>query len=224
VETPEFYPFLTPNEILSYLGRLRGMGGADLSSRIKEVLHLVKLDDWAGVRIEKFSRGMKQRLAFAQALLHDPPILILDEPTLGLDIKNAEIIRDLLKTLKCTILLTTHYLNEAIMLCDRIGIILHGKLMYIDTPENLKRNYAGNRVFLIDTNDNQVAKMILTKNPFVNTVIEKNTKLEVHLNKCNNYFDVLNDIQDLKLLQFQELDTGLEGLFFDIDDERNKGN
>jgi ABC-2 type transport system ATP-binding protein len=79
LETPEFYPFFTPKETLSYLGRLRGMHGEELEARATEVLELVRLDKWAEVRIEKFSRGMKQRLAVAQALLHDPPILILDE-------------------------------------------------------------------------------------------------------------------------------------------------
>lgn len=85
IETPEFYPFLTPVETLSYLGRLRGMGKSDLPKAIKQSLIKVKLTEWANVRVGKFSKGMKQRLAIAQAILHDPPILILDEPNLGLD-------------------------------------------------------------------------------------------------------------------------------------------
>ena len=120
--------------------------------------------------------------------------------------------------------MTTHYLNEAILLCDRIGILQHGKLMYIDTPDNLRKIHKENRIFLIDTDDNQRAKRILTNNPFVNSIIDRNTKLEVHITKCDNYFDVLNDIQELKLVEFQELNTGLEGLFFDVTDESEKNN
>ena len=73
IETPEFYSFLTPEETLSYLGKLRGMSGDHLRDRVKELIQRVRLEDWSNIRIEKFSRGMKQRLALAQALLHDPP-------------------------------------------------------------------------------------------------------------------------------------------------------
>jgi ABC-2 type transport system ATP-binding protein len=96
VETPEFYSFLTPEETLSYLGRLRGMRGDDLRSSIKEVISLVGLKEWAAVKIEKFSRGMKQRLALAQALLHNPSILILDEPALGLDPRGVVEFREII--------------------------------------------------------------------------------------------------------------------------------
>ncbi|MDD4875825.1 MAG: ATP-binding cassette domain-containing protein [Dehalococcoidales bacterium] len=85
IETPEFYSYLTPYEVLGYFGRLRGMNGNKLQKQIDEIINLVNLNDWKKERIEKFSRGMKQRLALAQPLLHDPPILILDEPAPGLD-------------------------------------------------------------------------------------------------------------------------------------------
>lgn len=143
VETPEFYQFLTPNETLSYLGRLRGMDGRELKSRINEVLKLVKLDEWVNIRIEKFSRGMKQRLAFAQALLHDPPILILDEPTLGLDPRGMVEMRDILKKARKekTVFFASHMLAEVVKVCDKIALIDHGRLLVYDSIAHLKKKY-----------------------------------------------------------------------------------
>ena len=114
VETPEFYPYLTPEETFSYLGRLRGMRGRGLESRIEEVIKLVRLEGWAKVKIEKFSRGMKQRLAVAQALLHDPPILILDEPALGLDPRGMMEVRKIFKEARKekTVFYASHLLTE----------------------------------------------------------------------------------------------------------------
>jgi ABC-2 type transport system ATP-binding protein len=143
VETPEFYPFLTPNETLSYLGRLRGMSGLELRSRIKEVLELVKLDEWVNIRIEKFSRGMKQRLALAQALLHDPPILILDEPTLGLDPRGMVEMREILKGARKekTVFFASHLLAEVVQVCDKIALIDHGRLLVYDSIAHLRKKY-----------------------------------------------------------------------------------
>jgi len=143
VETPEFYPFLTPNETLSYLGRLRGMDGHELKSRINEVLKLVKLDEWADIRIEKFSRGMKQRLALAQAMLHDPPILILDEPTLGLDPRGMVEMREVLKKARKekTVFFASHLLAEVTKVCDKVALIDHGRLLVYDSIARLKRKY-----------------------------------------------------------------------------------
>ncbi len=85
VETPEFYPYLTPRETLAYLGELRGMRKEEIKTRTDEVLKTVKMEDWADKRIGKFSKGMKQRIAIGQAILHKPELIILDEPTSGLD-------------------------------------------------------------------------------------------------------------------------------------------
>jgi len=216
------YNRLTAYDNLLFYANMYSIG--DPENRAKELLEFMDLIPWKDQFIENFSLGMRMKVALARTLINDPEILYLDEPTLGLDIKNAEIIRNFLKTLKRTILLTTHYLNEAITLCDRIGILQHGKLVYIDTPDNLKRIHGENRVFLLDTSDNQTAKKVLTENPYVRSILDKNMKLEVHLTKCENYFDILNDIQDLKLLQFQEVNTGLEELFFDVGDEPDKNN
>lgn len=143
LETPEFYPFLTPEETLSYLGRLRGMDGRKLKRRMKKVIKLVRLDRWINVKIEEFSRGMKQRLAVAQALLHDPPILILDEPALGLDPRGMMEFREIFKEArrKKTVFLASHLLTEVVQVCDRVAIIDSGRLRVYDSITNLKRKY-----------------------------------------------------------------------------------
>jgi len=143
VETPEFYPFLTPEEILSYLGRLRGMRGDGLKRRIKEVIGLVKLEEWITVKIEKFSRGMKQRLAVAQALLHDPPILILDEPGLGLDPRGVVEFREIIAGVgkEKTVLFASHQLVEVAQICNQVAIIDHGRLLAYDNIDELEKKY-----------------------------------------------------------------------------------
>ncbi len=143
VETPEFYPFLTPEETLSYFGRLRGMRGEGLRHRIKEVIHLVRLEEWVTVKIEKFSRGMKQRLAVAQALLHDPPILILDEPGLGLDPRGVVEFREIIEGVgkEKTVLFASHQLVEVAQICNKVAIIDNGKLLAYDNISELERKY-----------------------------------------------------------------------------------
>ncbi len=143
LETPEFYPFLTPEETLRYLGRLRGMSGQRLKSRIEEVIKLVRLEGWAKIKIEKFSRGMKQRLALAQTLLHDPPILILDEPSLGLDPRGMMEVREILKEERKekTVFFASHLLTEIVQVCDKVAIIDHGKLRTYDDIARLKKKY-----------------------------------------------------------------------------------
>lgn len=140
VETPEFYPQLTPNECLSYIGHIRGMSTETIQERSHEVLEEVKLLDWADQRTGKFSKGMKQRLAIAQALLHEPNILILDEPTTGLDPRGMFEVREIVRQLKATeitILMSSHLLNEVQEVCDKVAIIDKGTLLAYDTVENL---------------------------------------------------------------------------------------
>ena len=140
VETPEFYPYLTPLETLAYLGRVRGMHHEDIVRRSDEVLHQVKMEQWRTTRIGKFSKGMKQRLAIGQALLHEPDILIFDEPTSGLDPRGMVEVREIIKQLKkehYTIFMSSHLLGEVQETCDRAALIDHGKLLVYDDIENL---------------------------------------------------------------------------------------
>jgi ABC-2 type transport system ATP-binding protein len=141
VETPEFYPYLTPVETLAYLGRIRGMSMADIRKRTNDVLTEVKLEEWRSTRIGKFSKGMKQRLAIAQALMHEPEILILDEPTSGLDPRGMVEVREILRRLKkqdYTIFMSSHLLLEVQEICDSAALIDRGKLLVYDSIDNLK--------------------------------------------------------------------------------------
>jgi ABC-2 type transport system ATP-binding protein len=143
VETPEFYSYLTPEETLGYLGRLRGMRGDELKSRIKEVIELVRLEEWGKVKIEKFSRGMKQRLALAQTLLHDPPVLILDEPALGLDPRGVVEFRQIIEGAgkEKTVFFASHQLVEVAQVCNQVAIIDHGRLLAYDSIAKLEKKY-----------------------------------------------------------------------------------
>jgi ABC-type multidrug transport system ATPase subunit len=143
IETPEFYSYLTPEDNLSYFGRLRGMKGEWLKKRIKEVIALVKLEKWGKVKIEKFSRGMKQRLALAQCLLHDPPVLILDEPGLGLDPRGVVEFREIIENVgkDKTVFFASHQLTEVAQICSQVAIINNGQLLAYDSIADLEKKY-----------------------------------------------------------------------------------
>ena len=140
VETPEFYPQLSPNECLSYVGTIRGLSAEVIADRSQAVLQQVKLLDVAERRTGTFSKGMKQRLAIAQALMHQPSILILDEPTSGLDPRGMVEVRDIIKGLlktDITILMSSHLLYEVQEVCDKVAIVNRGVLLTYDSVKNL---------------------------------------------------------------------------------------
>ena len=126
---------------LRYFASLYHVDPQTSKSRIPYLLEMVGLEDRGKEKVEGYSRGMKQRLHIARTLLHDPEVLFLDEPTIGLDPIGARETRELIRNLQAeekTILLTTHYMFEADALCDRIAVIDHGKILALDTPEGLK--------------------------------------------------------------------------------------
>ncbi|MHB8605550.1 MAG: ATP-binding cassette domain-containing protein [Thermoplasmatota archaeon] len=149
-QEPSIDTSLTARENLTLHGRLYAVPRAELKPRIEEMLKLVGLTERADDIVKKFSGGMKRRLEIARGLLHKPAIVFLDEPTLGLDPATREHIWDYIRMLRddfgTTILLTTHYMEEANILADRIAIIDHGTIVALDTPERLKASLGGDVV------------------------------------------------------------------------------
>ncbi len=130
-EQPYFYDHLTARELLTYYGQLSGMDGKQLPSRVDAILDEVKLTDSKNVQLRKFSKGMLQRAGIAQAILHDPKIVFLDEPMSGLDPMGRREVRSLIERLKergKTVFFSTHILSDAEMLCDRVAILNQGEL------------------------------------------------------------------------------------------------
>jgi ABC-2 type transport system ATP-binding protein len=144
---------LTARENLEYFAALYHVAPAETKGRINEILETVHLTDRADDYVEKFSTGMRQRLVLARALLPAPELLLLDEPTVGLDPQAARDLRERVVQLRDegrTVLLTTHYMEEADQLCDRIAIVDHGRIVALDTPEGLKRNLTATEVVRLE--------------------------------------------------------------------------
>jgi len=141
------YNDLTARENLRLFGELYDIPKAVLKQRIEDLLKFVRMEKWADARIATFSTGMKQRINVIRALVNQPEILFLDEPTLGLDPQSSVEIRELIRRINAehetTMILTTHIMVEADQLCDRIGIIDRGKIVALDTPANLKKVVSG---------------------------------------------------------------------------------
>ena len=148
------YDRLTARENLKLFGKLYNIPGDELNDRISDLMSLVKMEKWANTQIGTFSTGMKQRINVIRALLNQPEILYLDEPTLGLDPQSSSEIRDFIRCINeengTSIILTTHMMVEADLLCDRIGIIDDGKIVAMDTPDNLKRIVSGGNTTVME--------------------------------------------------------------------------
>jgi len=145
-DRPFLYEKLTAAELLRFCGDLYEVDPPVRERRMEKLLDVFDLSEWAGELIESFSHGMKQRLAFAAALLHEPRLLVVDEPMVGMDPRGARMLRGLLRSLAregTTLFLSTHSLEVAEALCDRIGIIQEGRLVAIGTQDELRQR-AGN--------------------------------------------------------------------------------
>ena len=186
-ELPPLYMDMTPREYLSFVAQLKGIARRKRNKMVEEVIELTKIEDVADRLIRNLSKGYRQCVGLAQAVLGYPEILILDEPTVGLDPTQIIEIRDLIKKLSKhhTVILSSHILTEVQAICDQVLIIAHGKLVALDTPDNLEKHVSGSNTLelTVKAQDYKV-KSILNKIPEIR-------KIETHVSTDEGCTDVL---------------------------------
>ncbi|WP_414519205.1 ABC transporter ATP-binding protein [Nostoc sp. PCC 9305] len=165
-ETPPLYPDMTVEGFLHFVARIKGVPAGDRPNKVTAAIERCNLEDKRRVIIRKLSKGYRQRVGIAQAIVHDPPAIILDEPTVGLDPRQIIEVRNLIKSLAGThtIILSTHILPEVSMTCSRVAIINRGKVVATNTPENLMTQLTGGSGYELEIDgEAALAKQVLQK-------------------------------------------------------------
>ncbi len=226
-EESNVYTELTAWDNLMFTARLYRVGRAERGARARELLEIFGLWEKQDVKVENFSKGMRRRLSIAMAIIHRPTLLFLDEPTPGLDAQSARAIRGLLRKLNAegtTIFLTTHQIEEANQLCDRVAIIDHGRIAAIDTPEQLKRAFRRvqsvevalepqtSRVF-------ETLEVSLAKLPGVTTQVKVGDKWRLYTEDPSALLPQVVDYarsHELRVVSLNTLGPSLEDAFLEI--------
>ncbi|MEH2284011.1 MAG: ABC transporter ATP-binding protein [Nostoc sp.] len=165
-ETPPLYPEMTVEGFLHFVARIKGVPAGDRPNKVTAAIERCNLEDKRRVIIRKLSKGYRQRVGIAQAIVHDPPAIILDEPTVGLDPRQIIEVRNLIKSLAGThtIILSTHILPEVSMTCSRVAIINRGKVVATNTPDNLMAQLTGGSGYELEIEgEAALAKQVLQK-------------------------------------------------------------
>lgn len=151
-ETPPVYPDMSVQEYLAFVAQLKGIASADIPKRVSEVMERTSIADRRATLIGKLSKGFRQRVGIAQAIIHNPPVLILDEPTSGLDPQQQKDARELIASLSGdhTIILSTHILSEVEQSCSKVIIINAGEIVTMDTVENLHKRRSGTEMVALE--------------------------------------------------------------------------
>ncbi len=213
------YQDLYIREYLQYVGKLYKLKGADLKRRVDEIINLTGLEKEQNKKIEELSKGYKQRVGLAQALIHDPDILVLDEPTTGLDPNQIVEVRNLIKSISKTktVLLSTHIMQEVKAICDRVVIIHDGKIVADDTVNELQKRMSS----MISTRiqlDEHIEPSLLLKIEGVDSVkeLEDNTYLISSENDVRKQLTKFTTDNDLNLLELRLLEDSLEDIFMSL--------
>ncbi|MGD9131189.1 MAG: ABC transporter ATP-binding protein [Candidatus Bathyarchaeota archaeon] len=220
------YDRLTAEENLRFFGKLYNLPKSTLNKRIDELLELVQLGKWKNSKVGTFSTGMRQRMNVIRALLNMPKVLFLDEPTLGLDPQSTVEVREFIKKVnrenKTTIILTTHMMTEADRLCDRIGIIDHGKIAALDTSTNLKKLVSGNDATVLKLKIPNLTRKMVTKMESldcVKSVSQENAShLKIHATGDEAFDNIIDALRadKAKINSVENLQPTLEDVFLQI--------
>jgi ABC-2 type transport system ATP-binding protein len=222
-ETVPLYKEMTVWRYVDYMAGLHGMRGSERADRVDEVLDMVDMLDRADSLITSLSKGMRQRVGLAQALVHSPDVLILDEPTIGLDPRQVREVRELIRSLggDRTVLLSTHILSEVSQLCSRILIINHGEIVAEDSPESLAGRLEGAMHFFVrvgNASPDEVAA-VLGELEHVVDVYATDQGVEVTASQENDVrpavaSTIVNHSWDL--LELRSLQMSLEDIFLEL--------
>ena len=214
-DVPEFYPFMTAPEYLRFCGEITGMKKAECYARLKELLELVGLSDEKH-RIKGFSRGMKQRLGIAQALLNSPKLLICDEPTSALDPVGRKEILDILLTVReqTTVLFSTHILSVVERICTDVAFLINGVVETQGKLSDIKTKYRSDEYLLETENDTDMRKLIEAFPEMKQIGANQLTFCE----SVRSAFDLLRFVseQHIVLLKFERMEPTLESLFMEV--------
>lgn len=220
------YNRLTAKENLWFFGSLFNIPADTLTRRIDDLLELVNLTKWKDSQVGTFSTGMRQRMNVVRALLNMPQVLFLDEPTLGLDPQSSVEIRDFVKKLNqesgTTVVLTTHMMVDADLLCDRIAIVDHGKIIALDTSTNLKKIISGADTMIIKLEIANLTPEIIASIKALDCVDNVNQETSMHLHIMVHGEEAFNSIIDIvrkkkgKIVSMANLQPTLEDVFLHI--------
>ncbi|GFN36575.1 ABC transporter ATP-binding protein [Tepidimicrobium xylanilyticum] len=228
-EQPPLYMAETPLEYLKFVGEAKGLGGKELKEQIEKVIYQTKIEDVKSRLISSLSKGYKQRVGIAQALLGNPKVIILDEPTVGLDPIQIIEIRDLIKELgqNHTVIFSSHILSEVQAICDQVLIISKGKLVAFGEPQNLEKLLLAPNEIIITTDaaEKEIRRILANVNHIVDMSIEENGKeyTVAHIKTDHeNIYDVSRDIfygfaeKGKALLEMTLKKTNLEDIFIEL--------
>jgi len=222
-EESNVYTELTAWDNLMFTGRLYRMSKADRTARAEELLKDFELWDKKDVKAENFSKGMKRRLSIAMAIIHKPALLFLDEPTPGLDVQSARTIQNHIRQLSAegtTVFMSTHQIEEANQLCDRVAIINHGKIAAIDTPEKLKQTFQQvQSVEISFTLSPEGLEEKFTTLPEVSTVLKIGDKWRLYTDSPPDLLPHLmkfSEKENLDIVSLNTLAPSLEDVFLQI--------